>query len=132
MSIDKNKVSHLVTKWRDILRLYNWDMRYKIVDSLKIDSDYGNVFIEPDILRATVQVLKTCPPDELENFIIHELIHIRLHSLTAYCDDFITEFFGVRERTILKKQLKTKEEYAVENLAKTLLEMEETKSNEAK
>ncbi|GAH03742.1 unnamed protein product [marine sediment metagenome] len=123
MSIDKNKISKLVTKWRDILRLYNWDMRYIVVDTLKIESEYGNLLIEPDILRATLQILKTCPIEDLENFVIHELVHVRLHPLTAYCDDFLEEFFGIRERTILRKQLKAKEENIVENLAKTLLEM---------
>ena len=124
-SIDESKIENLVTKWRDILRLYNWDMRYRVVDTLKIESEYGNVLIEPDILRATVQVLKTCPPDDLENFIIHEFVHVRLHPLAAYCDDFIEEFFGNRERVMLRKQLRAKEEYIVENLAKTLIEMEE-------
>ena len=125
MYIDENKVKHLVTKWRDILRLYNWDMRYRIVDRLEIDSDYGNVFMEPDILRATVQVLRTCPGKDLENFVVHELVHILTHPLTAYCDDFIGEFFGNRERVILRKQLRAKEELIVENLARTLIEMED-------
>ena len=125
MSIDKNKLKHLVTKWRDILRLYNWDMRYRVVDKLAIESDYGNVFMEPDIMRATVQVLRTCPPGDLENFVVHEMVHILTNPLTSYCDDFIAEFCGNRERVMLRKQLRAKEEYIVENLAKTLIEMEE-------
>ena len=80
--------------------------------------------MEPDILRATVQVLRTCPEKDLENFIVHELVHILTHPLTAYCDDFIGEFFGNRERVILRKQLRAKEELIVENLARTLIEME--------
>lgn len=125
MPIDENEVKHLVTKWRDILRLYNWDTRYRIVDKLTIESDYGNVFIEPDILRFTVQVLRTCPPGDLENFIVHEMVHILTSPLTTYCDDFIAEFFGNRERIILRKQLRAKEELIVENLARTLMEMNE-------
>lgn len=125
MFVDEKEVKHLVTKWRDVLRLYNWDMRYRIVDTLQIDSVYGNLLIEPDILRATIQVLRTCPPDELENLIVHEAVHILMNPLTAYCDDFIGEFFGNRERVILRKQLRAKEELIVENLARTLIEMEE-------
>jgi len=93
MSFDLDKAQSLLEKWQDILRLRDWDIiLYPVEQEWR---KTGDVKIDADDKRA-VLMLNTYNPKQinLEEVIIHELLHIKLWGMDQMIEGFINIVFG--------------------------------------
>ena len=83
-----DKCLELGTKWRDILRLNDWEITFMVHElaegtAAQVDPNFtykrAVVFISPDVTD-----------DELEFDIVHELLHIRLGIIRFYAKLFLS------------------------------------------
>ena len=76
------KVNPIFDKWLDILRLRNnWDIKLELIndDNFKKTGDFK---IDPDDRKAILMINAKNPKNEnVEEVIIHELLHLKLYPL---------------------------------------------------
>lgn len=88
MNTDKNDIEQLLRKWQKNLRLQDWDIKLVFVEQewrktgdIKIDSDD----------RVAVMMINIFTPKQtnLEQLIIHELLHLKLWGLDQMIESMI-------------------------------------------
>ncbi|MCB2290946.1 hypothetical protein LGK97_14455 [Clostridium sp. CS001] len=129
MAVDANRLEELITKWKDILRLKDWDIKLKIVEAEWRKS--GDIKIDLDDKKAVMLVNNNPKSTNLEELVVHELLHLKLWGMDQMIEGFINQVFGEEEGDIKKEfamnQFFLLLESTVEDLTKGFL-----KSNDCK
>jgi hypothetical protein len=125
MNTNINDMNCLLHKWQKILRLQDWDIKLRPVD--KEWRKTGDIKIDMDD-RTAVLLINVFNPKQtnLEELIIHELLHLKLYSMDQMIDSLIESLYGCDEndpkRNFAYYTFMTTLESTVNDLAKSFLE----------
>lgn len=123
MSISEEQIGVLLKKWQKNLRLRDWDIKHILVTEKWRKS--GDIKIDRDNLMAALMVNDSVPEEQLEEVVVHELLHLRLYGMDQMIEANIDIIFGP-DSSDPKKQFAINTfflelESTVENLTKALL-----------
>lgn len=129
--MDKLKAKELFDKYTKKLRIVpEWDIKLEFVE----DEDWkktGDFKIDPTDKKAILMLNASNPKDEnIEETIVHELMHIKMYPLDQVCESMIINMFkeGSKEQNFAYQTFFETLEVTVEELAKCfLLEFGENK-----
>lgn len=93
MHVTQEIVEKYLDKWQDMLRLRDWDIRVQIVSTPWRKS--GDVKIDLDDKKAVMLINQTPKSENLEELVVHELLHIKLYGLDQMTEQLINLLFGV-------------------------------------
>ena len=121
MNIQAAEVESLLNKWKDILRLRDWDIKYYPVSQEWRKS--GDIKIDSDDKKAILMLNNyNCKQTNLEALIVHELLHIKLWPMDQMVESLLYSVFGEDESDpkfqFAYQQFMTTLESTVEDLAK--------------
>lgn len=96
MKFDTKDLEKNLRKWQDILRLKDWDIKYELVD---VDwRKSGDVKIDAEDKKAVLLINDFNPKStNLEELVIHELMHIKLWGMDQMIEELIYKVFGEDE-----------------------------------
>lgn len=113
----------LLKKWQDILRLRDWDIQIRIVDKSWRKS--GDIKMDMDDRKAVMLINKNPKSTNLEELVVHELLHLKLWGMDQMIENLIITVFGDKDEDPKKEfamtQFFTLLESTVEDLAKGYL-----------
>ena len=122
--MDKLKAKGIFDKYTKKLRIVpEWDIRLEFVE----DEDWkktGDFKIDPTDKKAILMLNAASPKDEnIEETIVHELMHIKLYPLDQVCESMIINMFeeGSKEQNFAYQTFYETLEVTVEELAKCFL-----------
>ena len=122
--MDRLKVREIFDKYTKKLRIVpEWDIRLEFVE----DEDWkktGDFKIDPTDKKAILLLNAASPKDEnIEETIVHELMHIKLYPLDQVCESMIINMFeeGSKEQNFAYQTFYETLEVTVEELAKCFL-----------
>ncbi len=92
MSVDIKVIEEHMKKWQNILRLRDWDIIIRLMDANWRKS--GDVKIDLDDKKAILLINSEPYTQNLEELIIHELLHIKLFRMDQMIEEFIKSIFG--------------------------------------
>ena len=123
MQITEEQVVHLLNKWQEIIRLKDWDIKPVLVRQNWRKS--GDIKIDRDNQMAALMIHESVPESELEEVIVHELLHLRLYGMDQLLEETLHILFGTDD-TDPKKHFAMNTfflelESTVENLTKAIL-----------
>ena len=129
--MDRLKAREIFDKYTKKLRIVpEWDIRLEFVE----DEDWkktGDFKIDPTDKKAILMLNAASPKDEnIEETIVHELMHIKMYPLDQVCESMIINMFeeGSKEQNFAYQTFYETLEVTVEELAKCfLLEFGENK-----
>ena len=123
MKVTKEQVTEHLARWQGILRLRDWDIDVRIVDQPWRKS--GDIKVDDPNKMAVLMVNETPVCDNLEEIIVHELVHLRLYGLSQMLEDLMAGTFGKNDddprREFAMNQYYTMLEPTVQDLTKGLL-----------
>jgi hypothetical protein len=123
MDVDENKIAQYLNKWQNILRLRDWDILVEIVKTSWRKS--GDIKIDLDDKKAVLLVNHSPKRENLEELIIHELLHLKLYGLDQMIEELLSGVYGEEEKDPKKEfastQFMTLLESTVEDLTKGYL-----------
>jgi hypothetical protein len=96
MNLDEDEVAEHLNKWQNILRLRDWDILIKIVKSKWRKS--GDIKIDLEDKKAVLLLSYTPKCENLEELIIHELIHLKLYGMDQMIEDLLSIVYGKKEK----------------------------------
>ena len=122
--MDRLKAREIFNKYTKKLRIVpEWDIRLEFVE----DEDWkktGDFKIDPTDKKAILMLNAASPKDEnIEETIVHELMHIKMYPLDQVCESMIINMFeeGSREQNFAYQIFYETLEVTVEELAKCFL-----------
>lgn len=123
MSISEEQIGVLLKKWQKTLRLRDWDIKLVLVTDKWRKS--GDIKIDRDNQMAALMIHESVPEEQLEEVVVHELLHLRLYGMDQMIEANIDIIFGP-DSSDPKKQFAINTffielESTVENLTKALL-----------
>jgi hypothetical protein len=95
MSVNKKEIEKYLHRWQDILRLRDWDIVVKMVKTKWRKS--GDIKIDSEDKKAVLLVNHTPKCTNLEELVIHELLHLKLHGMDEMIEDLLSTVFGKKE-----------------------------------
>lgn len=124
MKVYKKDVEMYLTRWQDRLRLCDWDISIKIVRTPWRKS--GD--IQADLENKTAILIVNQKPKckNLEEIVLHELLHIKLYGLDQMIEGLINILYGKRntkKRQLAWNQFMSQLETTVEDLTKGYLSL---------
>ena len=125
MNTNKDDVMNFLEKWKKVLRLQDWDIAYRPVEEEWRKT--GDIKIDMDD-RTAILLINTCNPKQtnLEQLIIHELIHLKLWEMDQLVENLIGVVFDNEDdpkRELVYSQFMGILEYIVNDLSKGFLEL---------
>jgi hypothetical protein len=113
-----------LSRWQDVLRLRDWDIRITLVNTEWRKT--GDIKIDADDKKAVLMIKAFNPKKEnLEEVVIHELLHLRLWAMDQMLEELLCGVFGEDENDPKYKfaygQFMTLLESTVEDLTKAFL-----------
>jgi hypothetical protein len=123
MPITPDDARVVLARWQPILRLADWDIDLRLVTGAWRKSGDIKVDLED---RKSVLLLNAEPRSEnLEETIVHELVHLRLYALDQMLVELLDAVFGTDadepRRAFAETRFMTLLESTTEDLAKALL-----------
>jgi len=123
MSITVEAASALLARWQPMLRLADWDVRLRLVETPWRKS--GDIKVDLDDRKAVLLLRSSMPAEDLEETLVHELVHLRLYALDQMTAQLLTAVFGEDadepRRAFAETQFMQLLESTTEDLAKALL-----------
>lgn len=86
------KIQEKLNRWQDILRLRDWDVSIRIVETKWRKS--GDIKIDLDCKKAVLMVNADGAFSNLEELVIHELLHLKLYELDQMIEEQMDLIFG--------------------------------------
>lgn len=123
--VSEKEVEEHLKKWQEILRLRDWDIRVRIVKTKWRKS--GDIKIDLDDKKAVLLINHTpkCEKlEELEELIVHELLHVKLYGMDQMIEELLSLVYGKKEgpkREFAVTQFMVLLESTVEDLTKGYL-----------
>jgi hypothetical protein len=122
--VTEQDVLPLLTKWQDILRLRDWDIRIQIVRTAWRKS--GDVKVDLEDKKALLLVNeRSYDRSNLEELVVHELLHVKLYPLDQMVEDLLNALYDGAgddpKRKFAHDQFMTALEATVEDLTKGYL-----------
>ena len=90
------QIEEKLNKWQKILRLLDWDITIKIVEIEWRKS--GDIKIDLSDRKAVLLINKKRKCENLEELIIHELLHLKLFELDQMIEEQLELIFGTDEQ----------------------------------
>jgi hypothetical protein len=123
MTVTLAEARSLLARWQPVLRLADWDIEPRVVDGEWRKSGDIKVDLEN---RKAVLLLNAAPrPQNLEETVVHELIHLRLYALDQMLSDLLDSVYGTDaaepRRSFAETQFMRTLESTTEDIAKALL-----------
>lgn len=123
MGVDVKRLEEVMNKWQDILRLRDWDLHLKIVEKEWRKS--GDIKIDTSNKKAVMLINNNPKCTNLEELVVHELLHLKLWGMDQMIEELINQVFGESEndkkREFAMNQFFGMLEPTVEDLAKAFL-----------
>lgn len=122
--MDREKVKRLFDQYTKKLRIVpEWDIKLEFIEDENWHKT-GDFKIDPTDKKAILMINATNPKDEnIEETIVHELMHIKLYPLDQVCESLIINLFETnsKEQNFAYREFFTALETTVEELAKCFL-----------
>jgi hypothetical protein len=116
-------VEACLARWQGVLRLADWDIRAQIAPAGWRKS--GDVKIDLEDRKAILLVNEGPRCENLDELVVHELLHIKLYVLDRMVEDLLSAVYGEDDadpkRSFAHAQFMRVLEATVEDLAKTCL-----------
>jgi hypothetical protein len=113
----KQRAKTLVAKWASRFGLADYTFCLETKERQHLTCDYARVFTDEELREVCIelnQALLEQEPHELEQTIIHELLHARLNEYTRIAEDVIREYVDrANTRRVLRRLLSTLEHKVV-------------------
>lgn len=93
MSVDKRAVEKYIEKWQRILRLRDWDIVIKMVETKWRKS--GDIKVDLEDKKAILlinQNPRTC--ENVEELVVHELLHLKLYGMDQMIECLLSAVYG--------------------------------------
>jgi len=122
MKVYKKDVDKHLTRWQGTLRLRDWDIVIKIVRTPWRKS--GDIQADLENKKAVLLINQNPKCRDLEEIVVHELVHIKLYGLDQMIEDLINILYGktkTKKRQFAWNQFMTQLETTVEDLTKGYL-----------
>jgi hypothetical protein len=123
VTVDLEDARAVLARWQPILRLADWDVDLRVVDRPWRKS--GDVKVDLDDRKAVLLLNAEPRSENLEETIVHELIHLRLYALDQMLVELLEAVFGADadepRRAFAETRFMTLLESTTEDLAKALL-----------
>ena len=122
--MDFGNTQKYLDKWQKILRLMDWDIKFQYVETEWRKT--GDIKIDMDDRNAILLINKFNPKQtNLEELIIHELLHLKLYEMDQMIETLIECVYGKEDNDPKKlfayNQFMTLLESTVNDLAKSFL-----------
>jgi len=95
LRVNKEEVEKYLNRWQDILRLRNWDIVIKIVKTKWRKS--GDIKIDLEDKKAVLLVNQSPKCENLEELVIHELLHVKLYGMDQMIEELLSIVFGKKK-----------------------------------
>ncbi len=95
MSISISEIESYLDKWKDILRLRDWDIELEFIKTPWRKS--GDIKIDLDDKKAKLLVNNTPKCTNMEELIIHELLHLKLYAMDQMIEELLNILYGEDE-----------------------------------
>ena len=95
MIVKRENLEEHILKWQDILRLRDWDITIKMVESKW--RKFGDIKIDLDDKKAVMMVNQKPYSEEsynLEELVVHELLHVKLYGMSVMIQDLLDLIYG--------------------------------------
>lgn len=123
MIVSLEQVQELLCKWQDILRLRDWDIQVRLAETEWRKS--GDIKMDMDDKKAVMLINQNPKSPNLEELVVHELLHLKLWRMDQMLEGLIISTFGEDDndprREFAMRQFFTLLESTVEDLAKGYL-----------
>lgn len=125
VKVSEKEIGNYLEKWQDILRLRDWDILVKIVKTKWRKS--GDIKVDLEDKKAVLLINQTpkCERlEELEELVVHELLHLKLYGIDQMIEDLLSLVYGKKEsskRDFAETQFMVLLESTVEDLTKGYL-----------
>ena len=123
MTVVERDVAGYLRKWQDILRLRDWDLRIQVVEASWRKS--GDMKIDLEDKKAVLLVNRQPKSTNLEELVIHELLHLKLYGMDQMIEELLSAVYGEKEkdskREFAETQFMKLLESTVEDLTKGYL-----------
>jgi len=90
-----NTIQPIMNKWQDLLRLRDWDIKIEIVTTKWRKS--GDIKIDLEDKKAVMLINEKPKSENLEELIIHELLHVKLYAMDQLIDEQLEIIYGDNE-----------------------------------
>jgi hypothetical protein len=93
MSVDKRTIEKHLEKWQNILRLRDWDIAIKVVETKWRKS--GDIKVDLEDKKAVLLINKnpiTC--ENVEELVVHELLHLKLCGMDQMIECLMSAVYG--------------------------------------
>jgi len=123
VAISADEARAVLARWQPILRLADWDVDLRLVETPWRKS--GDVKVDLDDRKAVLLLRAGQPAEHLEEVVVHELVHLRLYAMDQMLVQLLGAVFGTDasdpKRAFAETQFMTLLESTTEDIAKALL-----------
>ncbi|MCD4786396.1 MAG: hypothetical protein K8T10_21435 [Candidatus Eremiobacteraeota bacterium] len=123
MEVKIEELERYLEKWKEILRLRDWDILIEIVETKWRKS--GDIKVDIENRKAILLINRHPKCENIEELIVHELIHVKLYKMDMMIEDLLTSIYGNDENdpkfSFAQTQFMTTLESTVEDLTKGYL-----------
>jgi hypothetical protein len=96
MIVDGEDVAEYLGTWQSVLRLRDWDIKIEIVEAPWRKS--GDIKIDLEDKKAVLLVNHSPKCENLEELVIHELLHLKLYGLDQMVEELLSVVYGEEEK----------------------------------
>jgi hypothetical protein len=123
MTITRDDARAALNRWQPILRLADWDIDLRLVTTPWRKS--GDIKVDLDDRKAVLLLNSEPRSENVEETIVHELIHLRLYAMDQMLAQLMDAVFGAdpddSKREFAETQFMALLESTTEDLTKALL-----------
>jgi len=95
MKVTKNKIEKHLSKWQSKLQLRDWNISVKIIRTRWRKS--GDVKVDLENRKAQLLINHKPKCLNLEEIVVHELLHVKLYGLDQMIEDLISILYGKKK-----------------------------------
>ncbi len=96
MNVAAKDVAEYLDKWQSVLRLRDWDIKARIVKASWRKS--GDIKTDLDDKKAVLLVNRSPKCENLEELVVHELLHLKLYGIDQMIEELLSVVYGEEER----------------------------------